>query len=127
MQYPIRSKGFGSTISKDANPLPPSLTPGVDQYLIWKGVRLVRRNGRDMVPLPVHDIHNLHGRLLQRALHRPSRLYSLGFGPWRRERDIQDPILPGQFLVLLAAEPAFAALTFKELEHELAATIFESG
>lgn len=74
-----------------------------------------------MPSIAVDDIDNLDRSPLQRALHRPPYLDSLGVRPRRRERHVQDPILPYHFFICFAAEPTLAPLALEELQDELAA------
>lgn len=79
-----------------------------------------------MIPVPIHNIYNLHRRPLQRALHCPSRFHDLGIAPRRRQRHVQHPRLPDQLVVCLAPEPAFASLFLQELDDYLAAAAGET-
>lgn len=97
---------------------PPPFTPRINENLIGKGIDLRRRNGRDVIPIPIHNIHNLQHSPLYTTLHRPPGFYDLGIGPRSGERHVQNPGLPDQFVVRSGgAEPPLGAGAF--LLHEV--------
>lgn len=73
-----------------------------------------------MTPLPIHNHHNPHRRIPKLLLHLFPIPHSLGLTPRRRQRHIQNPVLPDRLFVCFGDEPSFSAFPFEELEYELA-------
>ena len=130
---------------EDAHPLAPAIILRINENLIWKRIRLVRSDGRDVIPVPVDDVYDLHGCSLQRHLH-SSACFDCFCDHWSAhdsavllpnqfrtglvsgccECHIQDPILPHHLFIRLCSEPALLPLLLHELYNDLSSTPFKT-
>lgn len=110
------------SLLKDAHLRPPSIILRIHQDLIRKRIRLIRSNGRDMVPLRINQRNNLHSSFLQTAFNLSSISRSFRFTSRTCKRDINHPCFPDCFFVCFCDEPAsFSTALFEELDDYLAA------
>ena len=107
--------------SEDAYLLAPSVALRVDQDLVRERIRLIRRDGRYMVPLLVRSVHDLHCRSMQLLLHLSPIPCSFRFAPRACQRHLDDPVLPDRLLVCFRYEPAFPPLPLQKLHNEYTA------
>ena len=96
----------------------------IDHNLIREWIRLVRRDGRNMIPLSIDRGDNLHHSPLQLFLHLPSIPLRVLLTSCTRQSDVYIPNLPYRLLVGFGHEPALAALLLKKLQREMAVSCF---
>ena len=115
----VATSWFHPTPSKYPNPLPPPITPRIDQHPKRKRIGLIRRNRRNIPPIRVYNLQHPHSSILQAHFHPPPIPRSFRLAPRTRYSDIQDPHFPYRLFVGFGNEPtALLALLLEELDND---------